>query len=122
MKETDDLGILTGNSLPYLIDELFMLYQTKKVKQIMITGGAEHTTRFLKENLRKIGFELAEESEVDLCQAYLDLFQSYTLDKEIIFNDYRLNKPWSKENFFSLALGEIPRLRNDKDGYGPKGR
>ncbi|MHC5227423.1 hypothetical protein ACYSNW_03990 [Enterococcus sp. LJL99] len=77
-----------------------MLYQTKKVKQIMITGGAEHATRFLKENLRKIGFELAKESVVDLYPAYLYLFQSYTLDKEIIFNDNRLNKLWSKEYFF----------------------
>jgi len=26
------------------------------------------------------------------------------------------------ERFVSLVMGEIPRLRNDKDGYGPRGR
>ncbi len=29
---------------------------------------------------------------------------------------------WSMERFVSLVMGEIPRLRNDERGYGPKGR
>jgi len=29
---------------------------------------------------------------------------------------------WSMERFVSLVMGEIPRLRNDEDGYGPNGR
>lgn len=29
---------------------------------------------------------------------------------------------WSKDRFYSLLVGEIPRLRDDEDGYGPKGR
>lgn len=29
---------------------------------------------------------------------------------------------WPMERFVSLVMGEIPRLRNDEDGYGPKGR
>ena len=29
---------------------------------------------------------------------------------------------WEKERFVSLLLGEIPRLRDDKNGYGPKGK
>jgi len=29
---------------------------------------------------------------------------------------------WNKERFLSLLMGEIPRLRDDKDGYGPKGK
>jgi uncharacterized SAM-binding protein YcdF (DUF218 family) len=29
---------------------------------------------------------------------------------------------WSMERFVSLVMGEIPRLRNDEDGYGPAGR
>jgi hypothetical protein len=28
---------------------------------------------------------------------------------------------WGVERFLSLLLGEIPRLRDDADGYGPKG-
>lgn len=29
---------------------------------------------------------------------------------------------WSPERFMSLIMGEIPRLRDDKNGYGPRGR
>jgi uncharacterized SAM-binding protein YcdF (DUF218 family) len=29
---------------------------------------------------------------------------------------------WSRERFRSLVLGEIHRLRDDGDGYGPRGR
>jgi uncharacterized SAM-binding protein YcdF (DUF218 family) len=29
---------------------------------------------------------------------------------------------WSMDRFVSLLMGEIPRLRNDEDGYGPRGR
>lgn len=193
--ETDyDLAILAGNSLLYLIDELFILYQTKKVKQIMITGGVGHATQFLKGNLKNIGFESTEESEAALCQAYLEkkyglskkevilednstnsgenaiftlnktkdlklklrkvlllqdpILQRRTkatfrknwqetkveftnfvpilpklsmLEKKLAFSDTRLNDLWTTEYFFSLVLGEIPRLRNDKEGYGPKG-
>ena len=28
----------------------------------------------------------------------------------------------SRERLLSLALGEIPRLRDDENGYGPRGR
>ena len=31
-------------------------------------------------------------------------------------------KVWPFERFVSLVLGEIPRLRDDENGYGPKGR
>ncbi|KAJ6029541.1 hypothetical protein N7444_012528 [Penicillium canescens] len=29
---------------------------------------------------------------------------------------------WSQDRFLELIMGEIPRLRDDKDGYGPRGR
>ncbi len=29
---------------------------------------------------------------------------------------------WKMERFLSLVLGEIPRLRDDAEGYGPHGR
>lgn len=30
--------------------------------------------------------------------------------------------PWDAARFFSLIMGEIPRLRNDARGYGPRGQ
>lgn len=29
---------------------------------------------------------------------------------------------WERERFVSLVLGEVRRLRDDQDGYGPRGR
>ncbi|MFP4462189.1 MAG: ElyC/SanA/YdcF family protein [Thermotogota bacterium] len=40
-------------------------------------------------------------------------------------NQIKLNisdPPWSLDRFISLVLGEIPRLRDDPNGYGPKGK
>ncbi|MEA1883952.1 MAG: hypothetical protein U9N62_05455 [Thermotogota bacterium] len=40
-------------------------------------------------------------------------------------NHIKLNMsdpPWSLDRFLSLVLGEIPRLRDDANGYGPKGK
>jgi len=30
--------------------------------------------------------------------------------------------PWDPTRFLSLVLGEIERIRNDEEGYGPRGR
>ncbi|MGM0217700.1 ElyC/SanA/YdcF family protein [Enterococcus sp. AZ126] len=43
------------------------------------------------------------------------------VNEEIIFEEDRLNGLWSRDYFLSLVLGEIPRLRNDENGYGPEG-
>ncbi|KUJ21616.1 uncharacterized protein LY89DRAFT_664796 [Mollisia scopiformis] len=29
---------------------------------------------------------------------------------------------WEKERFYDLIMGEVPRLRDDTEGYGPKGK
>jgi len=45
-----------------------------------------------------------------------------SLDGELLFRDETKLGLWPMERFASLALGEIPRLRNDANGYGPKGK
>lgn len=44
------------------------------------------------------------------------------LNQEVSFLDESLNHLWPRDYFISLVLGEIPRLRNDAQGYGPKGK
>ncbi|MEI5992006.1 hypothetical protein A5881_003545 [Enterococcus termitis] len=39
----------------------------------------------------------------------------------LLFENSQFDGLWDKEYFLSLVLGEIPRLRNDKNGYGPNG-
>lgn len=51
-----------------------------------------------------------------------------TYQAEVIGNDDSLTykEPidgmWDLERYISLLMGEIPRLRDDADGYGPKGK
>ena len=40
----------------------------------------------------------------------------------LVFEDPDRPGLWSMERFVSLVMGEIPRLRNDENGYGPRGR
>ncbi len=40
----------------------------------------------------------------------------------IEFLEPDMGKAWEMSRFLSLLLGEIPRLRDDASGYGPKGR
>lgn len=41
---------------------------------------------------------------------------------ELTFETPAESTPWPMERFIALVMGEIPRLRNDEHGYGPKGR
>lgn len=42
-----------------------------------------------------------------------------TWDADVM--DVPASEMWEKERFFDLILGEVPRLRDDVEGYGPKG-
>lgn len=39
-----------------------------------------------------------------------------------IFFKAPLNPPWTIERYIELVMGEIPRLRDDENGYGPNGK
>jgi uncharacterized SAM-binding protein YcdF (DUF218 family) len=40
----------------------------------------------------------------------------------IVFTDKRLNTFWEKKYFLSLLMGELPKLLDDSNGYGPNGK
>lgn len=40
----------------------------------------------------------------------------------VIFENKAITGLWTVERFLSLIMGEIPRLRDDENGYGPKGK
>lgn len=42
-------------------------------------------------------------------------------NEKLEFYDKSLWGMWSMEQYMTLLMGEIPRLSNDKNGYGPKG-
>lgn len=43
------------------------------------------------------------------------------LNEKLEFNNNYVDGIWSLDRYAELILGEIPRLRDDKNGYGPKG-
>lgn len=43
-------------------------------------------------------------------------------NNSLVFSNGHIKGLWPMERFVSLVLGEIPRLRDDANGYGPKGR
>lgn len=45
-----------------------------------------------------------------------------TLQSSAAWSDGLGEGLWSPERFMDLILGEIPRLRDDADGYGPRGK
>ena len=43
-------------------------------------------------------------------------------EKGFEYTNGEINGLWSKDRFIDLIMGEIPRLRDDENGYGPKGK
>lgn len=199
-KNSFDLIILAGNSLPSLAKHSAYLMDQKVAPKLLITGGYGHGTKRLIDNIKQesilrkreyqnsdseafllkkifdkhrkfvIGEVLLEEksrntgenaeftfrkiieSEVKaekilllqdpilLRRTKLTFKQQFNneqyrffsylpfelhlseLNEEISFIDSKLNNLWEKEYFISLILGEIRRLHDSKDGYGPKGK
>lgn len=60
--------------------------------------------------------------EVDLYNFSPFVPKLTVFDEEMCFSPEVLNGCWQQNYFVNLALGEIPRLRNNSDGYGPKGK
>jgi uncharacterized SAM-binding protein YcdF (DUF218 family) len=53
------------------------------------------------------------------CPTFVPQVQSE--DGSLVFESPDRPGLWSMERFVSLVMGEIPRLRNDESGYGPRG-
>ncbi|KAF8855658.1 hypothetical protein BDZ45DRAFT_676058 [Acephala macrosclerotiorum] len=55
--------------------------------------------------------------------------EHHIVSKALGHSDVQTRRPhleagelWEQERFFDLIIGEVPRLRDDKDGYGPEGK
>jgi len=48
--------------------------------------------------------------------------QLEVLDNCYEYINEEINGLWTKDRFIDLIMGEIPRLRDDENGYGPKGK
>ena len=50
-------------------------------------------------------------------------YQAHVLEKDgQLAYDKEIPGMWPMDRYISLLMGEIPRLRDNKDGYGPLGK
>lgn len=51
------------------------------------------------------------------------VYQAHVIEKngELIYREHPLGM-WDMDRYITLLMGEIPRLRNDQNGYGPQGK
>ena len=59
---------------------------------------------------------------VEWCNYVPFVPQLIELAEELHFSQPELNDQWSKDYFYALVLGEIVRLKDDEQGYGPNGK
>ena len=190
-----DLLILFGGSIPYGCDVAAQGYLSGVAKQFMISGGAGHTTDFLRQAVHEKYPDIvtAGRMEAEIMAEYIERaygISDFILEKEstncgnnvsyalrevmqrnvphrnvIVIQDSTMQlrmdatfkktwstqqtmfinfapyvaevieqdgvlgfkEPlpwgmWSMEQYRTLLLGEIPRLTDDENGYGPKGK
>lgn len=56
------------------------------------------------------------------CPIFVPQVSSSGLELKYDLENIGENELWEMTRFVELLIGEIPRLRDDKEGYGPKGR
>jgi uncharacterized SAM-binding protein YcdF (DUF218 family) len=45
-----------------------------------------------------------------------------SINCDLILNNKGINGIWNEQRYFELIMGEIPRLKDDENGYGPNGK
>lgn len=56
------------------------------------------------------------------CPVFVPQMHMVDDDLKLDIADVPADELWTKQRFFELLIGEIPRLRDDESGYGPKGK
>ena len=144
-----DVFVLFGGSILAGGDLLAQAMKDRIAKAYVIVGGAGHTTEALRQKVHGVLEMLKENnikcSSIILCQdatmqRRMDAgLRKYTSGDLLIINyaSYRasvivkdddlvysepIHGMWNMDRYVNLLMGEIPRLKDDESGYGPKGK
>lgn len=63
-----------------------------------------------------------QEESVELVNHVPIIPEIVALEETLRFSQPELNNQWPKEYFYALVLGEMVRLKDDENGYGPNGK
>lgn len=101
-----------GNNIIYLLD----LLETKGIdwQSILLMQDASMMCR-MSATLKKFA---PEKTIID----YATYKASVTATRDNLEFKEEIPYMWTMKHYVSLLLGEIPRLRDDKNGYGPLGK
>lgn len=103
-----------GNNITYLLD----LLQKNSVdfKSIILSQDSTMQHR-MEAGLRKY----AERDDI-LIINYAVYSAKVVVENSTLAYDKKIRGMWDMERYISLLMGEIPRLSDDKNGYGPNGK
>ena len=75
------------------------------------------------ECFRKVYEGAPHSPRLEGCPAFVPLVSSVE-EGELVFTapDIAQEQMWPMNRYLELVMGEVPRLRDDKNGYGPKGK
>lgn len=136
-KKQADVMVLFGGSILCGGDVLAQAIRDKVANVYVIVGGEGHTTDALRKRMKEELPQLETDGQPEaVCfQRYIE--EKYVPDMQIIpYAAYRARVKqedgklhyieeipgmWDMERYVSLLLGEIQRLTDDENGYGPKG-
>ena len=136
-KKQADVMVLFGGSILCGGDVLAQAIRDKVANVYVIVGGEGHTTDALRKRMKEELPQLETDGQTEaVCfQRYIE--EKYVPDMQIIpYAAYRARVKqedgklhyieeipgmWDMKRYVSLLLGEIQRLTDDENGYGPKG-
>lgn len=136
-KKQADVMVLFGGSILCGGDMLAQAIRDKVANVYVIVGGEGHTTDALRKRMKEELPQLETDGQPEaVCfQRYIE--EKYVPDMQIIpYAAYRARVKqedgklhyieeipgmWDMKRYVSLLLGEIQRLTDDENGYGPKG-
>ncbi len=136
-KKQADVMVLFGGSILCGGDVLAQAIRDKVANVYVIVGGEGHTTDALRKRMKEELPQLETDGQPEaVCfQRYIE--EKYVPDMQIIpYAAYRARVKqedgklhyieeipgmWDMKRYVSLLLGEIQRLTDDENGYGPKG-
>lgn len=100
--------VLFGGSILAGGDALAEAIKDRIASTYIIVGGAGHTTETLRQTVQS---EYPSVRTANLTEA--EIFQKYLQE---------IHGMWESDRYINLLMGEIPRLRDDENGYGPAGK
>lgn len=107
-----DVMVLFGGSILCGGDVLVHAMKEHAARKYIIVGGAGHTTETLRQRVHN-GFPSIVTDGMPEAEIFKENLLSYSSD---------IYGMWEMDRYINLLMGEIPRLTDDKNGYGPAGK